>query len=67
MIRLLGWLLLLAALAAGPARAADEVPKSLLLFDSGKEGYLRYRIPALLTTGKGTLLAFCEGRKDGVG
>lgn len=50
---------------AFPGRAAE--PVTTLLFDSGKEGYRRYRIPALLTTPKGTLLAFCEGRKDGGG
>jgi sialidase-1 len=33
------------------------------LFVSGKDGYNTYRIPALLVTSKGTLLAFCEGRK----
>jgi sialidase-1 len=33
------------------------------VFQSGKEGYHTFRIPALLVTPKGTLLAFCEGRK----
>ena len=33
------------------------------VFVSGKDGYHTYRIPALLTTPRGTLLAFCEGRK----
>lgn len=37
------------------------------LFHSGTEGYPRYRIPSLLMTSKGTLLAICEGRKDGGG
>lgn len=37
------------------------------LFISGEGGYHTYRIPALLTTGSGTLLAFCEGRKHGPG
>jgi len=39
----------------------------MLLFHSGKEGYARYRIPALLAAPDGSLLAFCEGRKDGGG
>jgi len=52
------------ALEASTPQAVHE-PKSQLLFKSGREGYLRYRIPALLTTSRGTLLAFCEGRKDG--
>ena len=33
------------------------------LFTSGKEGYRRYRIPALAVTSRGTVLAFCEGRR----
>lgn len=35
------------------------------LFAKGIGGYNIYRIPALLTTQKGTLLAFCEGREAG--
>ena len=34
------------------------------LFVSGKDGYHTYRIPAVLVTKKGTVLAFCEGRKN---
>jgi sialidase-1 len=37
------------------------------LFVSGTEGYHTYRIPSLVVTMKGTLLAFCEGRKHGRG
>ncbi len=37
------------------------------LFVQGTEGYHTFRIPSLLVTSKGTLLAFCEGRKHGVG
>ena len=33
------------------------------LFISGKDGYHTYRIPAIITTASGALLAFCEGRK----
>lgn len=46
--------------------SAQDVPPSALLFDSGKE-YKRYRIPALITTKNGVVLAFCEGRKAGGG
>lgn len=59
--------LLLPAHVVSPGRVVAADPASTLLFDSGKEGYRRYRIPALLATPKGTLLAFCEGRKDGGG
>jgi sialidase-1 len=34
------------------------------IFQAGQGGYHTYRIPAMLTTPKGTLLAFCEGRKN---
>jgi sialidase-1 len=34
------------------------------LFTAGTDGYDSYRIPSLVTTRAGTLLAFCEGRKD---
>ena len=35
------------------------------LFAAGENGYESYRIPALIKTKKGALLAFCEGRKEG--
>lgn len=34
------------------------------LFESGTEGYNTFRIPAILLSGKGTVLAFAEGRKN---
>ncbi|MFA5688218.1 MAG: sialidase family protein [Kiritimatiellales bacterium] len=39
----------------------------LNLFVSGNDGYNTYRIPALITAADGTVLAFCEGRRDGKG
>ncbi|UCD50887.1 MAG: exo-alpha-sialidase [Phycisphaerales bacterium] len=48
-------------------RAAALKPELTDLFVSGTNGYHTYRIPALLTTEKGTLLAFCEGRRGGRG
>lgn len=46
-----------------------EKPKieTQILWRSGTDGYHTYRIPALVVTGKGTILAFCEGRKNGHG
>jgi len=44
---------------------AAELPTQPL-FVSG-EGYKRYRIPALIVTAKGTVLAFAEGRVGGGG
>jgi len=34
------------------------------LFVSGTEGYHTFRIPVLVVSQKGTVLAFCEGRKE---
>lgn len=47
-----------------------EAPKPLphtKVFESGVGGYHTYRIPAVIATQQGTLLAFCEGRKSGGG
>lgn len=37
------------------------------LFTAGENGYHTYRIPSLLVTREGTVLAFCEARKNGAG
>ena len=62
-------LLVVAGWFAGVVCLADAgaIPAEQMMFDSGKEGYPRYRIPALIVTKQGTVLAFCEGRKDGGG
>ncbi len=54
----MGGSLFLAALAA-----AAEFSETAL-FVSGTDGYHTYRIPAIVQTTNGTLLAFCEGRKN---
>jgi sialidase-1 len=40
-------------------------PQQVDVFVSGQDGYHTYRIPAVIVTKKGTVLAFCEGRKKG--
>lgn len=58
-------------LAASVGACADEAHHGrdgqVAIFRAGEGGYHTYRIPAIVTTTKGTLLAFCEGRKNGGG
>ncbi len=46
-----------------PSDAAEK-PRQVDVFVSGKNGYDTFRIPAIIKSKKGTLLAFCEGRKN---
>jgi sialidase-1 len=46
-----------------PALATPSFDEQAL-FVSGQNGYHTYRIPAVVRTNAGTLLAFCEGRKN---
>jgi sialidase-1 len=51
------------ALCAVAAWGANPPLTQVEVFRAGENGYHTYRIPALITTAKGTLLAFCEGRR----
>lgn len=42
---------------------AARLPDQREVFVSGQEGYHTYRIPSVIVTPQGTVLAFCEGRK----
>jgi sialidase-1 len=50
-------------IATAMSSAAAAEPKPVDVFVGGQDGYFAYRIPALITSCQGTLLAFCEGRK----
>ncbi|MEJ2705129.1 MAG: sialidase family protein [Sedimentisphaerales bacterium] len=56
----------LTCLLISPLRGAaggKQEPLKTIVYESGTQGYHTYRIPALVVTPAGTLMAFCEGRK----
>ena len=59
--------LLVLAVLTGATQGEEDRFAQQPVWVSGKDGYHTYRIPALAVTTKGTVLAFCEGRKSGRG
>ncbi|MBI3466077.1 MAG: exo-alpha-sialidase, partial [Planctomycetes bacterium] len=47
-----------------PAPAQEGGLEQQAVFVAGQEGYHSFRIPALIVSAKGTVLAFCEGRRN---
>ncbi|MBI5685552.1 MAG: exo-alpha-sialidase [Verrucomicrobia bacterium] len=62
----LRWLCLV-ALTLGSVSAAPPFIEKIDLFESGKEDYAIYRIPGITVTKKGTVLVWCEARKNAKG
>jgi sialidase-1 len=61
-------LVALFGLLAGSSYASGAAePPEVDVYRAGDGGYHTYRIPALIATKKGTLLAFCEGRRNSAG
>ena len=54
----------LLVLTAGGAIAAEPSFERTDLFEPGRGGYPLYRIPGIVITAKGTLLAYCEARRS---
>jgi sialidase-1 len=61
------WLLVAGSflvLTTGRGATAEPDSERTDLFTAGRDGYALYRIPGLVVTAKGTLLAYCEARKS---
>src|SRR5258705_1486582 len=56
---------LVIAAFVGTAYGAQPLLERVEVFEAGKEGYTLYRIPGLAVTKKGTVVAYCEGRRGG--
>ncbi len=62
---LLAAALAIIGLLSSTANAAEPFLEQHAVFVSGEGGYHTYRIPVMSGSKKGTVLAFCEGRKAG--
>src|SRR5213595_66313 len=52
------------AICGGFAASQPAAPMQTDIFVAGAEGYHTFRIPSVVVSKKGTVLAFCEGRKN---
>ena len=52
-------------LCASAAPAAEPMLEKVNLFEADEQGYALYRIPGIVVTGNGTVLAYCEARRTG--
>jgi sialidase-1 len=57
--------IVITSLAMVPQVRAQATPETVELFEAGRDGYHECRIPGIVVTAKGTILAYCEARKQG--
>eukprot|EP01031_Cornospumella_fuschlensis_P019628 gene19628-24050_t len=57
----------LLAASSSLSRGSEPLLQKIDLFEAGKDGYELYRIPGIIVTRKGTVLAYCEARKSAKG
>jgi len=55
---------LLSLLTVETPAAGEGALTTTDLFEAGREGYSAYRIPGLVVTNEGTILAYCEARQE---
>ncbi len=67
MLHLARWLCasILLVCLANIGVSAEPLLEKIDLFESGKDDYALYRIPGIVVTTKGTVLAYCEARRTG--
>jgi sialidase-1 len=63
--RILSFLALASGLVVSTVSAAEPFLEKVDIFEAGKDGYALYRIPGIVVTKQGTVLAYCEARRTG--
>jgi sialidase-1 len=63
----IAFLAICAGIAVGRAQSSRSAPQYSDLYVAGEGGYQSYRIPSVIATLNGTLLAFAEARRTGAG
>jgi len=63
-MRAVKWVMLALALTSCLAFASEPLFEETDVFAGGQDDINTYRIPSIICTKSGTVLAFCEGRKD---
>jgi sialidase-1 len=61
------WVAIACAAGAAAGPGLGPAPEKTPLFRAGDAGYVLYRIPGIVVTARGTVLAYCEARRSGPG